>query len=202
MYAELGQIVEKIKKRLKQKPATSEESRAKAGYYAYPLHTTPPKKCANHLNNPSGLTFVSITSLTPYKESACLPFGEGASKEICCLFLLPTAVAGASIKVLVEFLAWALINFYWLRKPRTLVCNTCCIPLVKASLMTKLRVNVGPTTLWYNKRKTESLRTLLQPSIVLSQIVKATQNFRSRWSTLRVKGQRRIYLFTMLAWLS
>ena len=45
----------KIQKKTKP-TATSEELRAKAGYYACLLHSTPQKGWANQLSQPSGLT--------------------------------------------------------------------------------------------------------------------------------------------------
>ena len=42
------------------------------------------------------------------------------------LFVLPTpCCSGDPNKALPEFLVWPLINFYWLRKPRTLEGNEC-----------------------------------------------------------------------------
>lgn len=44
--------------------ATSKQLGAKAGYYACTLHTAPPKRWANHLSSPSGLTPGPASTLT------------------------------------------------------------------------------------------------------------------------------------------
>ena len=102
--------------------ATFEEPRAKAGYCACPLHTIPPKRWAIHLSHPSGLSSVLTPTLTWYKEQAELPLREcaGARPPVCSCSLL---LQHGSHKALPRFLVWPLINFYWLKRPRTLVSN-------------------------------------------------------------------------------
>ena len=124
-HAQLGQIMDKkIQKDKNKKPtATSEEPGAKAGYCACPLHTPPPKGWVKHLSQPSGLTPGPSPTLTPCNEPAHSP--QRASKGTCCLFSLshppdPRCSRDPN-KALPEFLVWPLINFYLLRRPRTLV---------------------------------------------------------------------------------
>ena len=67
-----GRLWTKRYKETKSTTATSEEPGAKAGSYACPLHTTPPKGWADHLSHPSSLTPGPTPTLTPYKEPAHL----------------------------------------------------------------------------------------------------------------------------------
>ena len=88
MHGHLGQILDgrykKTKKDTKRPSATSEEPGAKPGYWARPLHTTPPKKAwANHATHSSGLIPRHTPILTPYKEQVSAPLGELASKRTC-----------------------------------------------------------------------------------------------------------------------
>ena len=53
-------------KRSKNPTATSEEQGAKAGYWACPLHTAPPKGWADHLSPPSSPTPGHTPTFTPY----------------------------------------------------------------------------------------------------------------------------------------
>ena len=59
------------------------------------------------------------TSLLTFKEWAC-PH-QRVSKGNCYFFLTPSSSSLSPNKALAEFLLWPLINFYWLRSPRTLV---------------------------------------------------------------------------------
>ena len=94
----------------------------RAGYCAHPLHTPPPKGWAKHLSHPSGPTPGHTPTLTPYKEQA-RP-SQGANKQGNLLFVLTAhCCSRGPSKALPEFLVWTLINFYWLRRPRTLVGN-------------------------------------------------------------------------------
>ena len=116
-----GKFWTKDTKRPKNPSATFEGPRAKAGYFACPLHTTPPKWWANHPSHPSVPTPGHTPTLTPYKERARPRAG---SKQGNLLFVLtPCCCSGVPSKALPEFLVWPLINFYWLRRPRALVGN-------------------------------------------------------------------------------
>ena len=63
-----GKFWTKDTKRPKNPTATFEDPRAKAGYCTCPLHTTPPKRWANHLSHPSGPTPGHTPALTPYNR--------------------------------------------------------------------------------------------------------------------------------------
>ena len=69
-----GKFWTKDTKRPESPTITSLEPRAKAEYCTCPLHTPPPKRWANHLSYPSGLTPGPIhPNLTPCKEHDWLP---------------------------------------------------------------------------------------------------------------------------------
>ena len=59
------------------------------------------------------------TYLLTFKECTC-PH-QRASKGNCYFFLTPSSCSLSPNEALAEFLLWPLINFYWLRSPRTLV---------------------------------------------------------------------------------
>ena len=65
--------------------------------------------------------------ITMQPQDTCLPSpkGELVSKGNYYLFSLPAAAVGPfpGPKLLPEFLVWYFVNFYWLKKPRTLVSN-------------------------------------------------------------------------------
>ena len=86
-----------------------------------------PKGWANHLRQPSGLSPGHTPPLTPYKEQACLPLPSGneQTRERVVCSQSPCCSTGPN-KALPGFLCWPLINFCWLRRPRTLVGNSCC----------------------------------------------------------------------------
>ena len=111
MHVQLGQILDKRYKETKTPLVTSKEPEAKVGYCTCPLHI---KGWANHLSHPS--------SLTPGTNSC--PSSEHASKGNCYLFLLPHCCWKGPNKALPEFPVLPLINFYWLRRARIVVCNT------------------------------------------------------------------------------
>ena len=112
VHAQLRQILDK-RDQEKYPTATFEEPRAKAGYCARPLHTTPPKGWAKHLSHPSGPIPGRTATLTPYKEQAPAPSPQGkASKGACCLFSLPPCCSRGPPKALPDFPVWPLINFY------------------------------------------------------------------------------------------
>ena len=79
---------------------------------------------AKYLSHPSRQTPGCPSTLIPYKEPAWPDSGEGASKGIWCLF---SHLCGRGPnKALPDFLVWLLINFYRLRRSRTLIGNTIC----------------------------------------------------------------------------
>ena len=95
---------------------------SKSRVLCIPLHTTPPKGWAIYLSHPCGLSPGQTPTLTPCKEQAHLSLREwaGAREPVCSCSLL---LQQGSHKTLPEFLVWPLINFYWLKRPRTLVSN-------------------------------------------------------------------------------
>ena len=107
-----GQLWTTRYKQTKIPTATSEVSGAKARYCAWSLHTAPPRGWADHLSHASGLTPGSAPTLTPLTAPARPASGSDQGKLLlvfapsCCL----------------NFLS-GIINFYWLRSPRTLVGN-------------------------------------------------------------------------------
>ena len=82
--------------------ATSEELGTKARYCTHFLQTPPPKGWADHLSHPSSLSPGHTPTVTPYKEPAWLPSSSERAKE----------TVRDPNKVLSEFLAWPLVNFY------------------------------------------------------------------------------------------
>ena len=121
-------------KRPKNPAAAFEEPRDKQGTAHSPLHTTSPKGWTNHLSHPFGLTPGHTPTFTPYKEQAH-PLTQGASKQradLLCV-LTPPCCSRVPSKGLPEFLVWPLIDFYWLRRPWTLVGNTGTEAFWKAS---------------------------------------------------------------------
>ena len=113
----------KYTNRLKNPTAIFEEPGTKVGYCAYSLHTTPPKRWAKHLSLPSSQTPRPTPTLTPYREQACLPFGELTRKRICCVFSLSPAAPWAPIKSCLNFLTDFQWTFIACGRLRTLVDN-------------------------------------------------------------------------------
>ena len=74
----------KVQKNPKNSTATSEESRAKAGYPTWPQHTPLPKGWADHLSHPSDPTPGLTLTLAPYKEPACPCPPSLGNKGNCC----------------------------------------------------------------------------------------------------------------------
>ena len=92
----------------------------KAASCACPLHATPPKGWAKHLSHLPSLTPGHTPILTPCKEKACPSLG--ASQQGNLLFVLIHPCCSKCPNK--GFLVWPLINFYWLKRPRTLVGST------------------------------------------------------------------------------
>ena len=107
--------------------ATSQVPGAKAGYRAWSLHTAPPRGWADHLIH-SGPTHRSAPApaLTPFKGPA-LPHW-GSEQGYLLLVFTPSCCSTSPNKALPEFLVWPLINFYWLKSPRTQVSNIPALP--------------------------------------------------------------------------
>ena len=78
-------------------------SGAKAGHCSCPLHTTPPKGWADHLSHGSSRP-LDPPPYSPHVRSRLTPPQE-PSKGTCCLFLLPSAAAGAPVKPGLSFLS-------------------------------------------------------------------------------------------------
>ena len=95
----------KIQLPLLKSPEQKQGVGSKSRYCACPQHTTPAKGWANHLSHPSSWTPGHTVTLTPYKEQGYPRLRERASKEACCLFLLPSAAAEAPIKPCLNFLS-------------------------------------------------------------------------------------------------
>ena len=102
--------------------ATSEEPGAKAGDCACPLHGASPKGRADH-PRASSLTPGHTPASLHVRSSARSPWG--AAKRP---YYPPTLVLHPEQQrrntAWPEFLAWPLINFYWLRRSRSLVSNS------------------------------------------------------------------------------
>ena len=91
----------------------------KVEHWACPRHTTS-WTWASHLSHAPSPPPEHTPILAPFKEQAQPP--PGAASKGTCLFS-PTCCSKGPIKALPEFLVWPLMNFYRLRKPRTLVSN-------------------------------------------------------------------------------
>ena len=100
--------------------ATFEVLGAEAGYGAWSLHTAPPRGWTDHLSYSSTTTHPSSPTLTPFKEPAVLLW-EWARETV--FVFAPSCCSMSLNKALPDFLIWPLINFYWLKNPRTQVSN-------------------------------------------------------------------------------
>ena len=124
MNAQLGQILDKWYKETKktQIPLLKKPGEKVADHWACPstqhlLKVGEPPK-------PPSQTTEHTPTFTPFKDKAQPP--PGASKQENGLFVLtPACCSRGPIKAWPEFLVWPLMNFYRLRKPRTLVSNKC-----------------------------------------------------------------------------
>ena len=95
--AQMGQIW--TTKRPKSPTATPADLGAKAGCWAYPLHTHH-QRVGKPLSHPSG----STPGPSAYKEPACV-LGERAPKGNCCLFSFHPAAGRAPVKPCLNFLS-------------------------------------------------------------------------------------------------
>ena len=77
-----------------------------------------PQPTKNHLSHPSALTPEHTPTLTSKKEPTH-PASEIGAKELVCFHSL--CCSKSPSKAWLEVLVPPLINFYWLRRPRTLV---------------------------------------------------------------------------------
>ena len=83
-----------------------------------PAHNTS-RGWANHPSHASGPTPGHTPTLTPYKEPAH-PLLGNEQGNLLLVFVPPCGSRGPN-KALPEFLVWPLINFFWLRRPRSLI---------------------------------------------------------------------------------
>ena len=113
-----GKLWTRRYKKTKTPTAISEELGAKAGYWACPLHSTPPRGWADHLSHASGPTPGHTPALTPYKEAAHPPWEGNLEQGNLLLVLAPPCCSRSPRKALPEFLVWPLINFCWLGKAK------------------------------------------------------------------------------------
>ena len=121
MHVQLGQSTNNKIQKSQNPTATSQVPGAKVGYHAWSLHTASARRWADHLRQPSCRTHRSAHTLTPFKGPAHpLP---GSEQGHLLLILAPSRGSTRPNKALPEFLIWPLINFYWLRSPRTRVGN-------------------------------------------------------------------------------
>ena len=121
MHVQLGQILNpKDTRRLKTQSLFLRSWEQKAVYCACPLHATPPKGWAKQLSHLPSLTPGHTPIRTPCKEQACP--SPGASQQGNVLFALIHPCCSRCTNK--GFLVWSLINFYWLKRPRTLVGST------------------------------------------------------------------------------
>ena len=77
----------------------------------------------DHLSHHSSLTLWPTPTLTPLKGPA-FPSSRN-NKENLLLVFTPLCFSRSPNKALSKFLIWPLINFCWLKSPRTRVSNTC-----------------------------------------------------------------------------
>ena len=110
-------------KKTKNPTATSEEPRAKAKYCAWALHTAPPRGWADHLTTPPARPLDPPLPSPHIRNQLSLPSPAESKQGKLLLVFTPLCCSTSPNKDLPEFLVWLLINFCWLRRPRSLVCN-------------------------------------------------------------------------------
>ena len=131
MPVQVRQIMDKIPK--DQKPNChcwgvqnkSRVFRAKAEYCACTLHTASPSRWADHPDHRSH--FSSPTPPSSHIRTQIAPSSPpppGRELRNLLLVFYPSYCSRSPNKTLPEFPVWLLINFYWLRNPRTLMGNT------------------------------------------------------------------------------
>ena len=111
-------------KKTKNPNATSKELGAKAGYCTCPLHTAPPRGGYT----PRSLLWPNLWTC-PYppsiKGTSSHTIPGSKQGKLFLVFILLCCSRGPS-KALPESLVWPLLNFHWLRRPRTLASNRLC----------------------------------------------------------------------------
>ena len=120
----LRQIMDNTVQKGQKPSATSEVPGAKAGYWAWSLHTAPQGVGQTAEATRSGPTHWSAPT-SPYSGTSSSSHGEWARAPVTCspslgLHLEPH-------KTLPEFVIWTLLNYHWWRahKPRSItVCLT------------------------------------------------------------------------------
>ena len=97
------------------------------GTAVWSLHTAKPRGWADHPSHPSSPNLGPIATLIPFRE----PVGPCSGSKQGNLLLVFAPCSSSPSKALLECLVWPLTNFYWLRRPRTLVGNKnilCALP--------------------------------------------------------------------------
>ena len=92
---------------------------SKAGYWACTLHTAPPRGWGRPPKPPLRPDPGSVPTLTPFKAPACPPPTSEREQGHLLFVFAPMCYSTSPNKALPEFLIWPLINFYWLKSPRT-----------------------------------------------------------------------------------
>ena len=155
-----GKFWTKDTERPKSPRATSEELGAHAGYCTGSLHITPAKRWTERLRHPSKPAPWAHPALCAYKETACSP--QQANKQgTCCFFSFPWSWVPSKPS---EFPVWPLINFYWLRRPRTLVSN---------NTWSKARSTFSPTKPKFSlpTKMTHAITSLIPPTQEILQVL-------------------------------
>ena len=86
----------------------SQEQKQFTLHICMPLHTIPPKRWANNLSHPSGLTPGHIPTLTPYEEQACSPRGASKARKLFYVLVFPPSTlhaSGVPIKFCLNYLS-------------------------------------------------------------------------------------------------
>ena len=101
--------------------ANSEEPWAKAECFSCSLHTASPRWWVVYLSHSSGPTPRSTSHPPLIWGTSSLTSGSELGNAVT--YVHAPLLQQGPIKVLPKFLVWPVINFYWLRRPRTLVSN-------------------------------------------------------------------------------
>ena len=122
-------------------------SGAKAGYLAFPLHTTQPNEWAKLLSYPYGL-------IPGHTQGTNLP-PSGSEQRKMLFVLTPFCCSRVPSKELLEFFDWTFISFYWLRKAKNpgwyqsyWVKEIIKLPLGQYFKWTKLTQPFSPVIMW------------------------------------------------------
>ena len=91
----------------------------KQGTAVWSLHTAKPRGWADHRSHPSSPNLGPTATLIPFRA----PVGPCSGSKQGNLLLVFAPCSSSPSKALLECLVWPLINFYWLKNPRTLFDN-------------------------------------------------------------------------------